>query len=85
MVGYLRMFYGPGGRCKVSEALKVDVCESRQDIGEITAHGDSEPPATFDHRDDGGYSRPGLLAPDMDPVASAHRDSPDILPMSVMN
>jgi hypothetical protein len=70
------MFYDPGGRGTISEAVKRSVCKPRQDVGEVMAHRDVEPATAFDHGDDCGYSRSGLLAPDMDPVASANGDGP---------
>jgi hypothetical protein len=79
------MFCGPGGRGTIGEALKGCVGEAWQDVGEVIAYRDVEATAAFDHRNDCGYSGPGLLTPDMDPVSSVDCDSPDILPMSVRN
>ena len=76
MACYLWMICGPGGRDTVGESLKGRVGKPRQDIGEVIAYGDVEAATAFDHGDDGGYSRSGLLAPDMDPVASANGDGP---------
>jgi hypothetical protein len=67
------MFCGPGGRSTVNEALKGRVRKSRQDVGEVIAYWDVETATALDHRYDNGYSRSGLLTPDMDPVASADR------------
>ncbi len=53
-----------------------------QDIGEVIAYRDVEAATAFDHRDDGGDSRSGLLAPDMNPVASADCDDSRTRPFS---
>ena len=65
------VFGEPGCGSELGDALYGGVGKPRQDIGEVIADGYVEPATAFDHGDDGGYSRSGLLAPDMDPVASA--------------
>ena len=59
--------------------------DTAKTFAEVVAHRDLEPAAAFNHRQDGGHTRPSLLAADVDPVLAAQRDSPDILPMSVRN
>jgi hypothetical protein len=39
-----------------------------EDGAEVVAHRDLEPAAAFNHRQDGGHTRPSLLAADVDPV-----------------
>jgi len=73
---YLWMICGPGGRGTVGESLKGRVGKPGQDVSEVIAYGDVEAATAFDHGDDSGYWRSGLLAPDMDPVASANCDGP---------
>jgi len=68
---YLWMFLRPCGRGKFCDALQRCVGKPRQDIGEVIAYRDVEATTAFDHRDDGGYARPGLFASDVDPVASS--------------
>ena len=79
------MFGGPSGRSKVCDALNGRVGKPGQRVGEVIAHRDFEATAAFDHGDDGGHARSGRFASDVDPVASAESNSPDILPMSAMN
>jgi hypothetical protein len=78
-------FCGPGRGSEVWDSLKRCVRKSGQDVGEVIAHRDFEATAAFDHGDDGGHARSGRFASDVDPVASAESNSPDILPMSAMN
>jgi hypothetical protein len=61
----------PGGRGTINEAMKGRIGKAWQDVGEVIAHWDLEAASAFDHRDDCGYARPGLLTPDMDPVSFA--------------
>jgi len=72
MPDHVWMIFGPGGRGAISEALKRRIGKSRQDVGEVITYRDVEAATAFDHRDDCGYSWPGLLTSDMDPVASAY-------------
>ena len=76
MPDHLWMFCGPGGRGTIRDALKGSVGEAWQDVGEVIAYGDVEAATALDDGDDCGYSRPGLLTSDMDPVASADRNRP---------
>jgi len=76
MPQHLRVFCGPCGRGTISEALEGRIGKTWQDVGKVFAYRDVETATAFDHRDDCGYSRPGLLTPDMDPVASADRYGP---------
>jgi len=85
MPNHLRVFCDPGGGGKFRDSLKGRVGKPRQDVGEVIAHWDFEATAAFDHGDDGGHARSGRFASDVDPVASAESNSPDILPMSAMN
>ena len=77
-------FGGPGCGRKVSDALDGQMSKSWQDLIQVVADRDPEP-AAFDHGEDRGHTRSGLLAADVDPVFSARRDSTDILPISVKN
>src|SRR5579863_4709685 len=70
------MFCGPCGRGTISEALKGRISKVWQDVGEVIACRDVKSATAFDHRDDGGDSRAGLLTSDMDPVTSADGDRP---------
>src|SRR6516164_4645479 len=74
MPDHLWMFCGPGDRGTISEALKGCVGKPGQDSSEVIAHRDVKAATAFDYRDNSGYSRPGLLTPDVDPVASANCD-----------
>src|SRR5579863_754703 len=76
MPNHLWVFCGPGGGGKVRDSLKGRVGKPRQDVGEVIAHRDFEPATAFDDRHDRGYAWSGLLASDMDPVASANGDGP---------
>jgi len=53
------------------DALDGRVGEPREDGAEVVAHRDLEPAAAFNHRQDGGHTRPSLLAADVDPVLAA--------------
>jgi len=77
--------YRPCRGRESGDALDGHVGESGQDGGEVVAHRNAEPAAAFDDGEDGGDTRSGLRAADMDPVGTAKGDSPDILPMSVRN
>jgi hypothetical protein len=55
------MFCGPCGRGTIWEALKSRVGKAWQDVGEVIAYRDVETATAFDHRNDSGYSRSGLL------------------------
>ena len=85
MPDHLWMLCGPGGRGTIGGVVNSRVGQAWQDVGEVIAYRDVETVTAFDHRNDSGYSRSGLLTADMDPVTSADGDSPDILPMSAMN
>ena len=74
----------PCGRCEIGDLLNGPVGKSWQDLIQVVADRDPEP-AAFDHGEDRGHTRSGLLAADVDPVFSARRDSTDILPISVKN
>ena len=74
----------PCGRCEIGDLLNRLVGKSGQDFIQVVADRDPEP-AAFDHGEDRGHTRSGLLAADVDPVFSARRDSTDILPISVKN
>ena len=56
--------------------LEGYIREPRQGVGEVIAYRDFEATTAFDHRDDCGYARSGLFAPDVDPVFSANRNGP---------
>jgi len=58
----------PCGRCELGDLLNGLVGKSGQDLVQVVADRDSEPAAAFDHGEDRGHTRPGLLAADMDPV-----------------
>ncbi len=79
------MSCGPPGWRNVGDFLNVPVGESGQDVVQVIADGDPEPAAAFNHGEDRGHTRSGLLAADVDPVFSTQSNSPDILPMSVKN
>ncbi len=51
----------------------------------LRGQGHIEPAAAFNNGEDGGDFGPSFLASQMQPVAPAYGDSPDILPMSVRN
>jgi len=85
MPNHLRVFCDPGGGGKFRDSLKGRVGKPRQDVGEVIAHWDFEPTTAFDDRHNRGHARSGRFASDVDPVASAESNSPDILPMSAMN
>ena len=74
-------FFGPGCWREVSDALDRYIGESRQDGSQIVAHGNAEPAAALDHRQDGGHARSGLRAADVDPVFPSHRDVAFIVPL----
>ena len=58
----------PCGRCEICELLNGAVRKSGQDLIQVFANRDSEPAAAFDHGEDRGHKRSGLLTADMDPV-----------------
>jgi hypothetical protein len=62
---------GPCVGCEIGDALHLCIGESGQDVSEAGAHRDFEPTAAFDHGEDRGHTRSGLLAADVDPVFSA--------------
>ena len=64
---------GPCGRGEIGDELDGPVGKSWQDLVQVFADRDSKPAAAFNHGEDRGYTRPGLLAADMDPVLSAQR------------
>jgi hypothetical protein len=68
------VYGGPSGGSEIGDALDGDVGESGHDVGEIVADRNLESSAAFDHGEDCGYARSGLLAADVDPVLSARRD-----------
>jgi hypothetical protein len=76
---------GPCFWRKISDLLNGTVGKSWQDLVQVFADRDPEAAATFDYGEDRGHTRPGLFTSDVDPVFSTQGDSPDILPMSVMN
>ena len=76
---------GPCGRREIGDELDGHVCQSGQYFIQVVADRDAKAAAVLNHGEDRGHARSGLLAADMDPVFSAQRDSPDILPMSVRN
>ena len=75
----------PCGGCEISDLVNGPVGKSGQDLVQVVADRDPEPAAAFNHGEDRGHTRPGLLAADVDPVFSTQGDSTDILPISVMN
>jgi hypothetical protein len=64
---------GPCVGCEIGDALHLCIGESGQDVSEVGAQRDLEPTAAFDHGEDRGPTRSGLLAADVDPVFSANR------------
>ncbi|HSY71364.1 MAG TPA: hypothetical protein VK798_03950 [Alloacidobacterium sp.] len=77
-----------GGVCHRSEfgqVLDGAVGEARQHIGQVLADRHTEFAAALDDAEDGGDFGAGFLAADVQPIPPADRNSPDILPMSVMN
>jgi hypothetical protein len=52
---------------------------------ELEADRHTEFAAALDDAEDGGDFGAGFLAADVQPIPPADRNSPDILPMSVMN
>ena len=75
----------PCGRCEIGDLLNGPVGKSGQDLIQVVADRVPELAAAFNHAEDRGHTRSGLLAADVDPVFSARRDSTDILPISVKN
>jgi hypothetical protein len=75
----------PCGGCEISDLVNGPVGKSGQDLVQVVADRDPEAAAAFNHGEDRGHTRSGLLAADVDPVFSTQGDSPDILPMSVKN
>ena len=63
----------PCGRCEIGDLLNRLVGKSGQDFIQVVADRDPEPAAAFNHGEDRGHTRSGLLAADMDPVFSAQR------------
>jgi len=78
-------FFRPGCRGKCGDTLHGRVSKTGQCGGEVFADWNPESATAFDYRQDGGDPRAGLRAADVDPVGTAERHSPDILPMSVRN
>src|ERR1035441_1638650 len=66
------MGFGPGGGCEICDAADGCVGQSWQDVGEVIAHGDLEPTAAFDNREDCSHSWPCLFASDVDPIFPTH-------------
>jgi len=60
----------PCGRREIGDLLNGLVGKSWQDLVQVVADRDPEPAAAFNHGEDRGHTRPGLLAADMDPVFS---------------
>ena len=60
----------PYGRCEVGDLLNGLVGKSWQDLVQVVANRDHEPAAAFNHGEDRGHTRSGLLAADVDPVFS---------------
>ena len=67
------------------QSVYGSVGEPGQDGGEVLTDRDLESAAAFDDGEDCGDAWSCFLVPDVGPVATANRDSPDILPMSVRN
>jgi len=65
------VFCDPCGRCEIGDLLNGLVGKSGQDLIQVVADRDPEPAAAFNHGEDGGNTRSGLLAADMDPVFSS--------------
>jgi len=63
----------PGGPCirrEICDELDGHVCQSGQDLMKVFADRDLEPAAAFNHGEDRGHTRSGLLAADVYPVFS---------------
>jgi hypothetical protein len=52
----------PCGRCEIGDLLNRPVCKSGQGVVQVFANRDPEPAAAFNHGDDRGHTRSGLLA-----------------------
>ena len=61
------MSCGPCGRCEIGDLLNELVGKSGQDLVQVVADRYPEPAAAFNHGEDRGHTRSGLLAADMYP------------------
>jgi hypothetical protein len=61
---------GPRGGRKLTDPIDREVGQARQDRTQIVADRDFKSSAGFDHRENRGNARPGLLASDVDPIAA---------------
>jgi hypothetical protein len=66
----------PCSRGEIGDALNGRIGESRQDVSEVIADGDLEPPAAFDNGEDRRHAGLGLFAADVDPIAATMEISP---------